>query len=77
MPVPAGSKYPAPDTLRWLRPMYDDPPPVGGSGEAAAAAEEEEEEEEDDEFGPSAGHGGDEPEVYNEISAPFQYFHDL
>jgi hypothetical protein len=24
MPVPAGSKYPNPETLRWKRPMYDD-----------------------------------------------------
>jgi len=48
------SKYPAPNTLRWDRPQYDDDKFVA----AAAGGEEDEEggEEEDefDEFGPAA-----------------------
>jgi hypothetical protein len=61
MPVPAGSKYPNPETLRWQRPLYDDPQPAGA--EDGKEEGEEEEEEFDDEFGPSSSGGGSEAEV--------------
>jgi hypothetical protein len=47
LPAPAGSKYPAPETLRWERPLYDD----SKFGAAEAQQEEVVEEEPEDEFG--------------------------
>lgn len=58
LPAPAGSKYPAPESLRWERPQYDDSKfSEGGAREENAETEdidadaEEEEDEYDDEFG--------------------------
>ncbi len=55
-PEPAGSKYPAPETLRWERPLYtDDKFGSDESGEKEEKEEgdddEEEEDEEEDDFG--------------------------
>lgn len=58
-PNPAGSKYPAPESLRWERPQYDDGK-LGGAGEEQEE-EEDVEQEEDDEFAMFAG--GDDDEV--------------
>ena len=50
-PDPAGhSKYPAPDTLRWDRPIYEDKNFSNGDGEEGKAAGGDEGEEEEDEF---------------------------
>ena len=54
LPDPAGSKYPAPQTLKWERPIYaddkfDSNAEKGGSNENKKDNEEEEEEEEEDE----------------------------
>lgn len=59
LPAPAGSKYPAPETLRWERPQYDDNKfseggAVEGTEEATEADAEEPADDEygdDDEFG--------------------------
>jgi hypothetical protein len=52
LPQPAGSKYPAPETLRWERPLYDDSKfSDGAAGVEDNGEEEEEEEDDDDEFG--------------------------
>lgn len=67
-PEPAGSKYPAADTLRWERPQYDDAKFAEGvnatvkSGEVDEEGDGEDEEDEDfdedDEFGGFGGGGG-------------------
>eukprot|EP00600_Ochromonadales_sp_CCMP1393_P002969 CAMPEP_0174981986 /NCGR_PEP_ID=MMETSP0004_2-20121128/16212_1 /TAXON_ID=420556 /ORGANISM="Ochromonas sp., Strain CCMP1393" /LENGTH=175 /DNA_ID=CAMNT_0016233827 /DNA_START=187 /DNA_END=711 /DNA_ORIENTATION=- len=58
-PAPAGSKYPAPDTLKWERPMYDDSKfSEGGGEEKGGDAEEEEGEGEEDEYEDEFGFGG-------------------
>lgn len=54
LPAPAGSKYPAPETLKWERPIYDDSKFSDGAVADEQEAEEEAEEAEnefDDEFG--------------------------
>lgn len=53
-PDPAGSKYPAPETLKWERPQYaddkfDNVQPVRKSSDEEESLEDEEDEEEDDE----------------------------
>lgn len=58
-PEPAGSKYPAPETLRWERPLYtDDKFNTDGDKEEKGDEEEEDEEDEEDEF--AFGGGRDE-----------------
>jgi len=50
-PTPVGvSKYPAPDTLRWDRPRYDDGKFTGDGDETEEEGAETEDEEEEDEF---------------------------
>jgi hypothetical protein len=52
LPAPAGSKYPAPETLKWERPLYDDSKFTEGQAEEVADdAETVEEDEYEDEFG--------------------------
>lgn len=53
LPAPAGSKYPAPETLKWERPLYDDSKfdGEGGAGEGEEEVEEEEVDDYEDEFG--------------------------
>ena len=53
LPAPAGSKYPAPETLKWERPLYDDSKFTEGPVEEIAEADAEtvEEDEYEDEFG--------------------------
>lgn len=60
-PAPAGSKYPAPESLKWERPLYDD----GKFTEAKEDNESDEEQDEDadDEFGFSGGDDTDESNV--------------
>lgn len=64
LPAPAGSKYPAPETLKWERPLYDDN--KFSEPGAKEANEEEEEEAEEEDFDDEFGFGGaDEgPEVW-------------
>lgn len=65
-PNPAGSKYPAPESLKWERPQYDDGKFSGGQTnekEEEQDVDEEEENEEEDEFGGFGG-GGDQEEVF-------------
>eukprot|EP01035_Chromulina_nebulosa_P022786 gene22786-29502_t len=49
LPDPAGSKYPAPQTLKWERPIYADD--KFDHNAEQGGSDEEEEEEEEDEFG--------------------------
>ena len=65
LPAPAGSKYPAPETLRWERPQYDDNKFSEGDAEKDEEADadadgEDADDEYDDEFGFQAEDG---PEV--------------
>lgn len=65
-PNPAGSKYPAPDSLKWERPQYDDGTfGAGGPGDDEDDEDQESEEENDfeDDFGGFGGGGSDEDEV--------------
>lgn len=69
LPAPAGSKYPAPETLRWERPIYDDSKFSYGAVANEDEPEEEAEEVEndyDDEFGFSGG--DDQDSVCNHCS---------
>jgi hypothetical protein len=61
VPEPAGSKYPAPESLRWERPMYtDDKFDTGKDGEGNEEnGDDDEEEEDDDDFGFGGGRGDD------------------
>eukprot|EP01040_Poterioochromonas_malhamensis_P005074 gene5074-5439_t len=49
-PDPAGSKYPAPETLSWERPQYADGG-LGGNGNGENEDEEDEDEDDDDDLG--------------------------
>lgn len=60
-PDPAGSKYPAPESLKWERPQYDDSTNLGSGEEKEKGDndEEDDEDEDEDEFG---GYGGNKEE---------------
>lgn len=70
-PEPAGSKYPAPDTLRWERPLYTDDKFSDDDGnkeekgdeddDDATADGDDEDDDDDDDFG--FGGGGHDKEV--------------
>lgn len=60
LPAPAGSKYPAPESLLWTRPVYDDDKfslaaKNKSSDDGESDGNDDEEEEEEDEY----GSGGD------------------
>ena len=56
LPAPAGSKYPAPETLKWERPLYEDD--KFSNEDSDKNEKEEEEEEEAGEFDDEFGYGG-------------------
>lgn len=66
-PEPAGSKYPAPETLRWERPQYNDDKfasdEEGGDDDEDDDEDGDEEDEEEDEFSFGGGRSSNQMEV--------------
>ena len=70
LPAPAGSKYPAPETLKWERPIYEDTKFTDGGAETKDA-EEEAANEEENEFEDEFGYSGEDEEKVFEAFVPF------